>query len=196
MRLLLGLISSVLVLAACSDAGPPPSPPTLTAPPPVATDGFETAFAQATVPMTVPQLRRYMEDAPLISFLKPTDSISNPVASQVLEGTCPMPGAARWLRLADGHYVIERVLENRPEFFKYQVFIFTNAAGRGVEQIVGEQRFVAVEDGTRFEWTYNVRPRNALTRLFVRRNMPEIESYISGGLSRFAEDATRAATGS
>lgn len=176
-------------LAACSNSEAPGAPPELVTPPEMATEGFLTAYTEATVDMPVADLRAFLEDQPLISFLEPTDSISNPVASQVLAGTWPEPGAARWLRLADGHYVIERVLENRPEFFKYQVFVFTNAVGRGVEQIVGEQRFVAMGNSTLFQWTYNVLPKNIITRQIVRRSMPEIQSYIATGLNRFAAAA-------
>ena len=143
--------------------------------------------------MDVPELRAFMEEHPLISFLQPTENIANPVASEVLEGEWGEVGATRWLRLADGHYVIERILENEPDLFRYQVFVFTNATGRGVEQIIGEQRFVPVEGGTEFQWTYNVLPRNVLTRQIVRGSMDEIEAYIAGGLTGFAEAArTRA----
>lgn len=174
-------------LAACAAPQPPSTPPGLTAAPPVATDGFLSAYAEETVPVSVSAVRRALDATPIIGFLEPTENLSNPVASEVLSGTWPDPGAVRWLRLADGHYVVERVLENEPRLFRYQVYVFTNAAGRGVEQIVGEQRFVPVDSGTRIEWSYNVRPRNALTRQAVRGSMDEIEGYIQGGLTRFAE---------
>ncbi|QBF29939.1 SRPBCC family protein [Thalassococcus sp. S3] len=194
MRTFLSFLGLTAFLAACSEPEVPSSPPQMTTPPDVATSGFLTAYAEDTIPMEVPRLRAFLEEQPLIGFLEPTENISNPVASQVLDGTWPQPGAARWLRLADGHYVIERVIENDPDFFKYQVFIFTNSTGRGVDQIVGEQRFIPVEGGTRFEWTYNVAPSNFITRQIVRRNMPEIERYITGGLQGFA-NAARAEVG-
>ena len=81
------------------------------------------------------------------------------------------------MKLADGHYVIERVVENRADFFKYQLFVFTNSTGRGVEQVVGEQRFIATENGTRFEWSYKVRPRNFVTRQIVRHNGKWLASF-------------------
>ncbi len=187
-------ILSVILLAACSSVEAPSNPPAMTTPPEVASSGLLSAYVEATIPMEVDELREFMTEQPLISFLQPTENISNPVASELLEGTWPDPGAVRRLRLADGHYVIERVIENRPEYFKYQVFVFTNDTGRGVDQIVGEQRFVPLGADTRFEWTYNVRPRNFITRFIVARNMDEIEAYIGGGLTRFAE-AIRISTG-
>lgn len=186
---LLSLLFLTLFLTACSAAEPPSSPPELSTPPPVATSGFLTAYVEETIPMNVPQLRKFLTERPLITFLQPTENIANPVDSSVLKGTWGEPGAARWLKLADGHYVVERIIENEPDFFKYQVFIFTNATGRGVEQIVGEQKFVPTDNGTRFEWTYKVKPRNFVTRLVVRRSMDEIEAYIAGGLKGFATAA-------
>ncbi len=176
-------------LAACTAPAVPTSPPTLSTPPPVATDGFLTAYAEAVIPMDVPELRAFMAEQPLIDFLRPTENIANPVVSEVLDGTWDEPGAVRWLRLADGHYVVERVLENEPDLFRYQVFVFTNATGRGVEQIVGEQRFVPVDGGTKFEWSYNVLPTNFITRQIVGGSMAEIEGFIADGLRSFAEAA-------
>ena len=189
MRKVLAPLSLTVLLAACANTAPPDTPPEWSPPPEVATEGFLTAYAEEEINLSVPQLRKFMEKQPLITFLEPTENISNPVETEIIRGTWPEPEATRRLKLADGHYVIERILENREDFFKYQVFIFTNAAGRGVEQIVGEQKFFATETGSRFEWTYNVLPRNFVTRQVVRRSMPEIEDYISGGLSRFSAAA-------
>ncbi len=54
---------------------------------------------------------------------------------------------------------------------------------------MGEQRFVPLEGGTEFQWTYNVLPRNFFTRQIVRGSMDEIARYIAGGLEGFAEAA-------
>ncbi|MEL6921760.1 MAG: hypothetical protein AAFO77_12215 [Pseudomonadota bacterium] len=194
MRNIAILLISITLLAACGEVQVPTEPPALVSPPSVAENGFLTAYVEETIPMELTELRTFMDEQPLISFLEPTENIANPVASEVLGGNWPQPGAKRWLRLADGHYIIERVIENEPDFFKYQVFFFTNAVGRGVDQIVGEQRFVSVGDSTRFEWTYNVLPKNFITRQVVRGNMDEIEGYIGSGLQGFAAAASAAAT--
>lgn len=186
MRLPSLFLGLAIILAGCSEPSIPTEPPPLTPPPNVATSGFLTAYTEQVIAMPLPDLRAFMEERPLTSFLEPTENIANPVESEVIQGEWPEPGAHRWLKLADGHYVVERILENEEDFFKYQVFIFTNATGRGVEQIVGEQRFVPVDGGTRFEWTYNVLPTNFIKKRFVRRSMDEIETYISGGLTGFA----------
>lgn len=174
------------LLTGCMSIAPPSEPPKLTQPPEVATEGFLTAYAEETVPLALPELRRTLEETPITDFLEPTDNLAPPVASEVLEGTWPEAGATRWLRLEDGHYVVERVLQNEPEFFRYQIYVFTNAAGRGVEQIVGELRFTPVEGGTRIEWSYNVKPRNFLARKVVSGRMEEIQQFIRGGLRGFA----------
>lgn len=185
----------LLALAACGAPAPPDGPPVAGDPPPVASEGFLTARAEADIPMSPPRLRAFMEARPLIGFLEPTENIANPVEAGVLEGTWGEPGAVRWLRLADGHYVIERILENESTLFRYQVFVFTDATGRGVEQIVGEQRFVSTAQGTRVEWTYDVRPRNLLARKVLSGRMEEIDAYITGGLERLAAAARGEAGG-
>ena len=189
-------IATLAILAACTTIDPPATPPAAPTPPPVATSGFVKAKATATVPLSVPETRAFLTANPIIDFLEPTGDISNPVATEILSGTWAEPGAVRRVRLADGHYLIERVVENWPEAFRYQLFFFTNATGRGVEQIVGEQRFLTQPDGTtRIEWDYDVKPANALTRFFVRRRIAEIETYITGALDRFAAAAAAATTG-
>ena len=195
MRLPILALGLANILAGCSEPSIPTEPPELTAPPEIATSGFLTAYTEQTIAMAAEDVRAFLDERPIIDFLMPTENIANPVESEVVKGVWPNPGAFRWLKLSDGHYVMERVIENGADVFRYQVFVFTNATGRGVEQIVGEQRFVPVEGGTRIEWTYNVLPTNFVTRLFVRQSMEEIQSYISRGLEGFAAAANASVEG-
>lgn len=173
---------AALLLAAACVSNPPSSPPAYSDPPPVATQGFETVTVVKEFPLSVPRLRAFMEANPIINFMKPTDSIAGPAELEILEGTWPNPGAVRRVKLTDGHYVIERITKNQPEIFQYQIWVFTNAAGRGVEQIVGEQRFIATgRNTTRFEWDYRVKPTSGVTRLFVKQQLPNIEAFLAGG---------------
>ena len=174
---------ATLFLIACGNDDPPSIPPEWSDPPEVATSGFITAYTEQEIAMTVPEVRQFIKERTII------ENIANPVETEIIRGSWAEPGAGRRVTLADGHYVIERVIENREDFFKYQLFIFTNATGRGVEQIVGEQRFVATETGTRFEWTYNILPKNFLTRYFVRQNLDELQGYLETGLKGFADAA-------
>ena len=191
----LTVIAFTALLASCtSSISPPDAPPSYSEPPPLAETGYVTVVTSADIPMSVPELRAFLLERPFISFLEATDSISPPVAEETLRGEWLTPGAVRRLELEDGHYVIERVLENEPELFSYQAWIFTNAAARGVNHILGEQRFIALSpDETRFEWTYNVKPKSSFTALFVRRQVPELTEFMDTGTQAMAAAATETA---
>ncbi len=188
------LVAIFLSVVGCSATTKPPStPPLFTPPPAVATEGFITTIATAEIPMSVPRLRAFLFDTPFITFFEATETISPPVSTEPLQGEWLTPGAVRRVQLGDGHYVIERVLENRPELFSYQVWVFTNDAARGVEQIIGEQRFIALDENTtRFEWAYKVKPKSSFTRPFVKRRQPELERFMNIGTSAMAAAATAA----
>ncbi len=188
-------LAILLFAAACAPA-PPTTPPEYEDPPAVATEGLRTITVVEEIPMSVPRLRAFQEKNLLTDFFEPTDTIAAPDELEILRGTWPTPGAVRRVKLTDGHYVIERILENRPELFTYQIWVFTNAAGRGVEQIIGEQRFIATgPNSTRFEWDYKIKPKSAVTGFFVDRQLPEIEAFLQSGMSGFAAAATEAAGG-
>ena len=188
------LIAVAALLASCTSAiTPPDTPPAYSEPPPLVETGYVSVVTTADVPMSVTDLRAFLLEQPFISFLEPTDTISPPVAEETLQGEWLTPGAVRRLQLADGHYVIERVLENEPELFSYQAWIFTNAAARGVNHILGEQRFIALgPNETRFEWTYNVKPKSSFTAFFVRRQVPELTEFMETGTQAMAIAASEA----
>ena len=192
----LPLIAFAALVASCTSAiTPPETPPAYSEPPPLADDGYVTVVTSAEIPMSVSDLRAFLIDRPFITFLEATESISPPISEQPLSGEWLTPGAVRRLQLADGHYVIERVLENEPELFSYQAWVFTNAAARGVNHIFGEQRFIALSpEQTRFEWTYNVKPKSAVTAFFVRRQVPELTQFMDVGTLAMAAAAAGVAT--
>ena len=192
----LPLIAFAALVASCTSAiTPPETPPAYSEPPPLADDGYVTVVTSAEIPMSVSDLRAFLIDRPFITFLEATESISPHVSEQPLSGEWLTPGAVRRLQLADGHYVIERVLENEPELFSYQAWVFTNAAARGVNHIFGEQRFIALSpEQTRFEWTYNVKPKSAVTAFFVRRQVPELTQFMDVGTQAMAAAAAEVAT--
>ena len=191
----LPLIAFAALVASCTSAiTPPETPPAYSEPPPLAADGYVTVVTSAEIPMSVSDLRAFLIDRPFITFLEATESISPPVSEQPLSGEWLTPGAVRRLQLADGHYVIERVIENEPELFSYQAWVFTNAAARGVNHIFGEQRFIALSpEQTRFEWTYNVKPKSAVTAFFVRRQVPELTQFMDVGTHAMAAAAAEVA---
>jgi len=193
MRLL--TLPVLVLIAACSSVSPPDTPPEYTDPPEVATEGLIPAFVTAELPFDVVGSRDYAERVSIIEFFEQSGSIAPPVGGEILRGEWGKAGAVRRLELADGHYVIERIISNEPELFKYQIWVFTNSVGRGVEQIVGEQRYIPIaSDKTRFEWTYAVKPKNGFTAIFVRRQMPDIEAFLQGAVDGWAANASEEAT--
>ncbi len=189
-------IASFVILANCAPSAPPSEPPSPTPPPEVATSGFVDSFTQATVAMGLTDFRAFLIENPITDFLEPTGDISAPAEFEILSGAWPRPDAVRRVKLEDGHYVIERILQNEPELFTYQIWIFTNDVGRGVDQIVGEQRFIPEgPDRTRFEWTYRVLPKSVFTRPFVRASQSDIQSYLQTATNAMAAAANMAAGG-
>ena len=188
-------LALLLFAAACAHA-PPTTPPEYEDPPAVATEGLRTITIVEEIPMSVPRLRAFQEKNRLTDFFEPTETIAAPAELEVIRGKWADAGAVRRVKLTDGHYVIERILENRPELFRYQIWVFTNAAGQAIEQIIGEQRFIATDpNSTRFEWDYKIKPKSALTGFFVDRQIPEIEAFLQSGMSGFAAAARQAAGG-
>ncbi|MEN7344352.1 MAG: hypothetical protein AAAFM81_15480 [Pseudomonadota bacterium] len=185
------LILAVFVSGCITSPEPPATPPEYTEPPAVATDNAIRIVVSTDVPMGLDELRDFLIANPLIEFFESTPSIAAPDTWTALKGTWLEPGASRRLKLADGHYVIERVLDNEPDRFRYQVWTFTNAAGKGIEQIIGEQRFFVLGDRlTRFEWTYNIKPKSPFAAFFVRRRESELKTYLQSATTAMRDAAT------
>jgi len=187
-------IAVAAALTACGSLQPPSSPPEYSPPPDVATQGLITLTSRAEISMSVDELRAYLLENPFISFFEPTENISPPDETEILKGEWPNPDAVRRVKLQDGHYVIERILENEPAYFSYQIWVFTNEAGRGVAQIIGEQNFVAIDDQTTlFKWDYNLKPKSGITRIFVNRQAGEVQEFMNKGTMAMAAAANKAA---
>ncbi|MEM1380842.1 MAG: hypothetical protein AAGH41_09480 [Pseudomonadota bacterium] len=184
------LLALTAFLAACGTIEPPNDPPTYTPPPDVATEGLIPILVEATLPFDLEGTRAYAVRNPIVNYFEESDGIAPPESSEILQGTWGEAGAVRRIKLTDGHYLIERIIENTPELFTYQIWIFTNEAGRGVEQIVGIQRFTEVsENETAFSWSYKVKPKNALTAIFVRRQLPALQNYLQSAVDGWSAAA-------
>lgn len=182
----LPIISSLLLLVACASNTPPASPPIATPPPPVSTEGAIPVTVYAELPFDLEGARAYAERRSIVDFMEQSEDIARPVDGVILSGTWGEPGAVRRLELEDGHFVIERILENEPNLFRYQIWVFTNELGLGVEQIVGTQLYSLNEDGNvEFEWTYAVKPKNWFTAILVRRQIPSVEAFLEGAVRRW-----------
>lgn len=184
-------ITTAFALTACSTSAIPNTPPAYSLPPEVATEGLITLQNEAVINMSQSELRAWLLDNPFITFFEATENISPPdTTEQLLDVPWYQADAVRRVQLEDGHYVIERILENRPELFKYQVWVFTNDAGRGVDQIIGEQFFMPIdENSTKFIWKYNLKPKSAITRIFVNRMTPELQVFMDQGTNAMTNAA-------
>ena len=188
MRLKIVLIT--LLLAACAAPTPPAAPLPWREPPSLLSDedAYVVHTAVAVVAMSPPELRAFLaREGSLIAYMEPVGSLAPPAASDPLEGDWPEAGARRRLTLADGHQLLERSHKNETRDFRYQAFGFTNAAGRGVDHIYADWTLTEVPDGTHFEWTYRLVPKNPIARVFVRRFRDrELAPFMQGTLDRMA----------
>ncbi|NNU17705.1 hypothetical protein HK107_15340 [Parvularcula sp. ZS-1/3] len=194
MRVIASLLA--LTLAACGSVAPPDAPPQPTPPPAVATEGLIPVVVTAKLPFSLEEARAFAEANSITDFMEPSGDIAKPVGFAYLEGEWPNPGAVRRVELSDGHYVIERITGNEPELFTYQIWVFTNELRRGLEQVVGIQRFTETAEGTTdFHWTYGLKPKGPLTAFFVRRQVPDVQTYLQTAVDGWAEEAERQAAG-
>lgn len=194
------IAGAALVFAACGSAAPPAVPPSDTASYPALRDGgyaSTTLSAEFAVPR--PWLRAWLRDTgALTRNLESTDAIARPMEAEVLEGEWYEPGSFRRLTLEDGHYVLERIVDTTPERLEYQIWAFTNTAGRNLDHIQGIQTFSEVGDEaggdrTAFTWTYAAFPDAGFKRPFVQRFVNrEVRPYLQASLDATVAEAEAA----
>jgi hypothetical protein len=167
-------LCSVAILAACSSTqAPPDNPPVYTGAFPEITAGpYATYETTRLFKAPLEPLRRFIEDGnKIVAAMEETDNIKKPIDVVVLSGKWPEEGAVRRLEFSDGHYTLERVIENNfPTLFRYQVWDFTAAAGNNLDYAVGQQAWEEIETGqSKLTWTYSLRPNASYKRFFVQR---------------------------
>jgi hypothetical protein len=163
-----------ITLAGCAGTTQPPKePPSFTGAAPEITGGKYAVYqTERTFNAPLEPLRAFIEDGnKIVAAMEETDNIKKPIETVVLYGHWPEEGAVRRLEFSDGHYTLERVLENdHPTLFRYQVWDFTAAAGNNLEYALGEQSWEALPDGTsKLTWTYSLKPNAGYKRFFVQR---------------------------
>ena len=189
-------LAAMVMLVACSSVAPPDVPPSdIASYPALAEDGY--ASVTLTRDFDVPRdwLRGWLaETSAFTKNFESTDDIAKPASTEVLSGEWFEPGSVRRVRLEDGHYVLERIVNNTPERLEYQIWAFTNAAGKNVDHIRGVQQFEALDaDSTRFTWTYAALPNAGFKRPFVRRFVDsEVRDYLESSLDKTVVDAEAA----
>jgi len=167
-------ISSVVFLSACGSANRPPSEPPVYVDnaPPITEGAYAVYETQRIFDAPLEPLRRYIEDGfKIVAAMEETENIKKPVETVILSGTWPETGSVRSVKLSDGHYTMERVIENNfPTLFRYQVWDFTAAAGNNLDYAVGQQAWEVLPDGrSQLTWTYSLRPNAGFKRPFVQR---------------------------
>ncbi len=174
-------VSSVaILLAACAGTIPPPSvPPEYQEnAPELKTSGHVVHTTSAEFNAPKAEIIAWISDgSKLVSAMEETDQIKKPIDITYLHGDWPDPGAVRRVEMSDGHYVLERVIENDlPHYFSYQIWNFTASAGRNLDYAFGEQKWMdSQEGGTELIWSYSVMPnariKEPFVASFVRKNV-------------------------
>lgn len=127
--------------------------------------------------------------------MEETDNIKKPVDVVVLSGNWPAVGAVRRLEFSDGHYTLERVIENDfPVLFRYQVWGFTSAAGNNLDYAISQQSWKEIQPGqSQLTWTYSLRPNASYKRFFVQRFVDnDMQPLMNNALDRVQAKANAA----
>lgn len=165
--------ASVALVACAGNVAPPSIPPSdVNSAPEISGGPYATYETVRVFDAPLEPLRRYIADGnKIVAAMEETDNIKKPVDVVVLSGTWPEVGAVRRLEFSDGHYTLERVLENAfPTLFRYQVWDFTAAAGNNLDYAVGQQAWEVLPDGrSQLTWTYSLRANAGFKRPFVQR---------------------------
>ena len=161
----------------------------LATPPALATDKlYQTNRVSAAVPGNISDVRAFIDANPITDFVATTEAIPSIEGITVLSGTWPEVGAVRRVDLEGGHYVLERVLVNKADNFVYQIWNITAPAGRFIDHIKGEFRYIQEGDTTQITWDYNIKPAAFFARPFIRRYLDrDFAPFMQAGMTGLAE---------
>jgi carbon monoxide dehydrogenase subunit G len=103
-------------------------------------------------------------------------------------------GDRRWVRFEDGHYLVEEVLADEPDVFRYQIWGFTSVQRIAVQHAVAEFRYEPEAGGTRLSWTYSFLPTtpilSGMVQSFLDSTMTPMMRATLAGLRDHAEATT------
>lgn len=202
MKIISGLVGliAILALAGCSGDAPAPStPPLYVDPAPKMSErGHAIYIAERTFPVPAKITRGWIEEGRMLTLLESTNSVAKPAGYEVIRGKWPEVGSVRRMKQIDGHYLAETVLQNTDSLFAYQIYGFTGPAGRSV--IYGRGKFEVIslsDNSSTLRWTYQLKPRNPLFGIFVRRFVEnDFGPFMEGGMNAMAELAEKETTSS
>ncbi|MCA0870923.1 SRPBCC family protein [Seohaeicola saemankumensis] len=162
--------------------------PTHSAPPPLREAGDYLTNIETAVFNGPPSKVRHAVQSPahgVLANVKATDRIPQVTGTTPITGQFPNPGSVRQVNMAGGYTATERMIENGPDGFRYQVWDLTAPSARLIEHIVGQFSYRALEDGrTEVTWSYSVAPRTFVARPFIRRFLDnDFAPFMQGGLN-------------
>jgi len=196
-----GALAGVLVLGGVARllAAPPGEPPDYSAAPPALADDYVSVTHSVHVAAPPEHVWAACNDADLalediVRFEDgfPAVETTRPLVGDWIPGD--RVGDRRRVRFEDGHYLVEEVLADDPDVFRYQIWGFTSTQRFAVEHGVAEFRYEAEGDGTRLSWTYSFLPTTPLltgaVRAFLDATMTPMMRATLAGLRDHAEGAT------
>jgi hypothetical protein len=189
-------VTALVALAGCA-VNPPTAAPEMSPPPAIVNDNnYVSHIATRTVNWDRATFRRWLEREQMISFLPKDKGIPGVKGATPTRGNWGQNGAVRRVSLDNGHYAFDHITNNQfPELFQYQVYGFTNEAARVAEYIRAEFKYTEISPGvTTLQWTYAMRPKSALSKVFVEQYMSnKMRPYMEAGMDNMVAAATKAA---
>jgi Polyketide cyclase / dehydrase and lipid transport len=191
------MIATMIAITSGCTTAPPANAPVFSEPPAVIADNnYVSHVAVRTVEWDVASFRRWLEKEQMITFLPKDQGIPGAKSATPMRGTWGQNGSVRRVNLENGHYVFDHITNTQfPELFQYQVYGFTNEAGKVAEYIKAEFRYTEAKPGfTTLQWTYSMRPKSMFTRPFVNSFMNDkMKPYMEAGMDNMATAAKKAA---
>lgn len=194
MRPTVSLLTLPVLLAACGST--PPDAAHVFNPPPVRQDDLETVtrIRRAFVAVPPQDLLGWLINVPLEDVFVSYGTIPAVVGTTPLSPNWPEVGARRRLLLSDGHQAAEIILKVEGQStFTYQVWGFTNMAGRLTDYAIGRFDVERADGGAQLTWTYAFVPRSGWTQLplsvFVAT---QLSGYMTRAMANLADGAERA----
>jgi hypothetical protein len=129
--------------------------------PPIEDGGHFASVVEGDVPIAAADYCDSFQKTPLEDILTVrTANIPRVTRTEPLRGTWWTPGARRRVVLEDGNSAVEEIIGRQcPGTFRYEVWNYTNDAGKYVKYAVGEFVVSPHQGATHVRWTYWFRPR-------------------------------------
>ncbi|MGK8522395.1 SRPBCC family protein [Nocardia asteroides] len=178
---------------------PPSTPPAYTEPrPALATGGYVSHTESIVIDVARSDYLRWVNNPELhLSDLVHTDDdATRVVRTDILRGAwdagSDRTGDRRRVQFANGHYLVEEVLEDTSDTFRYLVWGFTEPRQRHtVDHAVAAFGFRDHDGRTEVTWTYSFQPTAAplrpLVSAFFDRTMPDLMRQTLAAMKSGAE---------